>query len=85
MKFFSDIIVFSEDITRLPLSFRISRITERLLLINTATILFVKILLAILGAASVMHTGTIAGIDCMFGVAACIYALTCFTLEKRSR
>ena len=84
-EFQADIIVFSEDITRLPLSFRISRITERLLLINTATILFVKILLAILGAASVMHTGTIAGIDCLFGVAACIYALTCFTLEKRSR
>ncbi|MBQ9663272.1 MAG: HAD-IC family P-type ATPase [Oscillospiraceae bacterium] len=83
--FRSDVSIYSDDITRIPLSFRICRSTERVLFINTAALLLVKLLLAVLGAAAVLQTGLVVGLDCLVGAAACIYALTCFTLEKRGR
>ena len=79
----ADISIFSERIGRIPLAYRICRSTERTLLINTLALLLVKLLLGILGAASVLHKGVVAGLDCGFGIAATIYALTCLTLEKR--
>ena len=57
--------------------------TERTLLMNTAVLLGVKILLAVLGAAAVFSTGLVAALDFVFGAAATVYALTCLTLEKR--
>jgi Cd2+/Zn2+-exporting ATPase len=81
----ADVTIFSEDITRIPLAFRICRMTERTLLINSAVLLGVKLLLAVLGAAAVLQTGLVAALDFLFGAAAVIYALTCLTLEKRGR
>ena len=79
----ADINVFSNDITRIPLALRISRRTELTLLIHAAGIAGLKIFLAVLGAVSVLQSGVIAGLDCAFGIAAVIHALTCLTLEKR--
>ena len=79
----SDIRIYSDEIGRVPLAFRISKVTERALLISTAALAFVKLALAVLGAAALLPTGAVAGLDCGFGAAAVIYALTCLTLEKR--
>lgn len=79
----ADINIFSNDITRIPLALRISRRTELTLLIHAAGIAGLKIFLAVLGAVSVLRSGVIAGLDCAFGIAAVIHALTCLTLEKR--
>ena len=78
-----DITIFSDEITRIPLAFRICRMTERTMLINTAAFAAVKLLLAVLGATAVLQTGLIAALDFLFSTAATIYALTCLTLEKR--
>ena len=80
----ANITVYSDDITRIPLALRICRRTERTLMIHTAGIAGLKILLAVLGAASVLQTGVVVGLDCSFGIAAVIHALTCLTLEKRN-
>jgi Cd2+/Zn2+-exporting ATPase len=79
----ADVSIFSDEIARIPLAFRICRVTERTLLMNTAVLLGVKILLAVLGAAAVFSTGLVAALDFVFGAAATVYALTCLTLEKR--
>lgn len=79
----ADVSIFSDEIMRIPLAFRICRVTERTLLINTAALATVKLLLAVLGATAVLQTGLIAALDFLFGAAATIYALTCLTLEKR--
>ena len=81
----ADVTIFSEDITRIPLAFRICRVTELTLLIHACALLGVKILLAVLGAAAVLSTGLVAALDFLFGAAAVIHALTCLTLEKRGR
>ena len=81
----ADVTIFSEDITRIPLAFRICRVTELTLLIHACALLGVKILLAVLGAAAVLQTGLVAALDFLFGAAAVIHALTCLTLEKRGR
>ena len=79
----ADVSIFSDETARIPLAFRICRVTERTLLMNTAVLLGVKILLAVLGAAAVFSTGLVAALDYVFGAAATVYALTCLTLEKR--
>jgi len=79
----ANVSIFPNNISLIPLAFRIARITERTLLINCAGLLAVKILLAVLGAAAVFQTGLVAGLDFLFGAAATVYALTCLTLEKR--
>ena len=79
----ANVSIFPNNISLIPLAFRIARITERTLLINCAGLLGVKILLAVLGAAAVFQTGLVAGLDFLFGAAATVYALTCLTLEKR--
>ena len=81
----ADVTIFSADITRIPLAFRICRVTELTLLIHACALLGVKILLAVLGAAAVLSTGLVAALDFLFGAAAVIHALTCLTLEKRGR
>ncbi len=79
----ADVSIFSDEIGRIPLAFRICRTTERTLLINSAVLLGVKLLLGVLGAAAVFQTGLVAALDFGFGAAATVYALTCLTLEKR--
>ena len=79
----ADVSIFSGEISRIPLAFRICRTTERTLLINSTVLLAVKLLLGILGAAAVFQTGLVATLDFAFGAAATVYALTCLTLEKR--
>ncbi len=81
--FFADISIFSDKIIRVPLAFRICRMTERTLLINTLALAVIKIILAVLGTAAILPTGVIAALDSVAGVAATIYGLTCLTLEKR--
>ena len=81
----ADVCIFSDEIGRIPLAFRIARKTERILLINCLALLIVKITLGILGVAAVLQTGTIAAIDAFFGIAATIYALTCLTMERQSQ
>ena len=81
--FAADISIFSDEINRVPLAFRICRMTERTMRINILALTLIKILLAVLGTAAVLPIGAIAAIDCGFGVAATIYGLTCLTLENR--
>ena len=52
-------------------------------MITTIALFSVKLILAVLGAASLLQTGTIAVLDCAFGCAAAIYSLTSLTLEKK--
>ena len=75
--------IYSDNILRIPLAYRICRETERIFLLNSAVLAAVKILLAILGAASVLSTAAVACADFAVGAAAVIFALTSFTLEKR--
>ena len=81
----ADVCIFSDEITRIPMAFRICRMTERTLLIHSLALPVLKLLLAVLGAAAVLQTGLIAALDFAFGAAATIHALTCLTLEKRGR
>lgn len=79
----AQVTVDSDDILRIPLAYRICRETERMLLINTAGLAGIKILLAVLGAAAVLPTAAVAGIDCAAGMGAVIYALTSLTLDRK--
>ncbi len=79
----ADVSIFSDRISRIPLAFRMCRQTEQTLLINVSALLFVKLLLAVLGTFFVLHTGVIAALDCVFGIAATVWALTSLTMEKR--
>ena len=81
--FDADISIYSDEIGKVPTAFRISKATERALLISTGALAAVKLALAVLGAAAVLPTGAVAAFDCGFGIAAVIYGLTCLTLEKR--
>ena len=79
-----DICIYSEDILKVPQTFRICRETERVFLINLIGLFLEKVLLSILGVTAVLPTAAITGIDFAFSAAAVLYALTCFTLNKRN-
>ena len=79
----TDIRICSEDILGIPSAYRFSRESERILQIDVITVILVKLLLVILGAASVLPLSLIALVDFLVSAAAVIFALTSLTMEKR--
>lgn len=79
----ADIRIFSDEIVRIPLAYRISRLTERFLLIHAAALLFVKLILAILGAAAVLPLAVVITVDFLACAAVVLHGLSCLTMEKR--
>ena len=79
----ADIHIFSDDLGRLPLAYRICRNGTRTLQIVISVLAAEKLLLGILGAASVLPLVFAAAADFVFQAGAVIWSLTCLTLETR--
>lgn len=79
----TDIRICSEDILGIPSAYRFSRESERILQIDAITVILVKLLLVILGCASILPLSAIVPIDFLVSAAAVIFALTSLTMEKR--
>jgi P-type E1-E2 ATPase len=79
----ADVRICSEDILGIPAAYRFCRESERILQIDVITAALVKLLLIILGCASVLPLSVIVIVDFLVEAAAVIFALTSLTMEKR--
>ena len=79
----ADINIYSPDIMRISDAYRISRSTERSLLITLLAIVLTKILLAVLGIWGITSLLFVAVFDFLVCLAAVVYALMSFWAEKR--
>ena len=79
----ADLSICSDDILTIPRVYRICRETERAMFVSAIGIAAVKLILCLLGLFHVVPLTLIAVFDCMSGIAAVIYSLTCLTLENR--
>ena len=78
-----DIRICSDDILGIPSAYRFSRESERILQIDVITLILVKLLLLILGCASVLPLSAVIPVDFLVSAAAVIFALTSLTMDKR--
>ncbi|MBO7670075.1 MAG: HAD-IC family P-type ATPase, partial [Oscillospiraceae bacterium] len=78
-----DIRICSDDILGIPAAYRFSRESERILQIDVITLILVKLLLVILGCASVLPLSAVVPVDFLVSAAAVIFALTSLTMDKR--
>ena len=77
----ADVRICSEDILGIPSAYRFCRESERILQIDVITAALVKLLLVILGCASILPLSAVVIVDFLVEATAVIFALTSLTME----